>query len=160
MDSHALLPGTFDPPTLGHLDLIARAAALFGRVTVAVADNPSKAALFSVDERLDLLERVTAELDNVHVARAPGLTVELCEELGATVIVRGVRHGTDLDYELELARTNRALLPRIDTVLLAPAPEVAHVSATLVRQIARLGGSVRALVPPAVAQVLEQRFGG
>jgi pantetheine-phosphate adenylyltransferase len=71
-----------------------------------------------------------------------------------------VRHGTDLDYELELARTNRALLPRIDTVLLAPAPEVAHVSATLVRQIARLGGSVRALVPPAVAQVLEQRFGG
>jgi pantetheine-phosphate adenylyltransferase len=158
MEPHALLSGTFDPPTLGHLDLIGRAAALFGRVTVGVADHPTKTALFTVDERLALLARATSGQKGVRVARIAGLVVDACEELGATVLVRGVRHGTDLDYEVELARTNRALLPRIDTVLLAPAPEVAHVSSTLVRQIARLGGSVRALVPPAVAEVLEERF--
>jgi pantetheine-phosphate adenylyltransferase len=158
MEPHALLPGTFDPPTLGHLDLIDRAAALFGRLTVGLADHPTKTALFTVEERLALLARLTGGKPGVRVVRIAGLLVDACEEFGATVLVRGVRHGTDLDYEIELARTNRALLPRIDTVLLVPAPEVAHVSSTLARQIARLGGSVRALVPPSVAEVIEARF--
>ncbi len=158
MDPHVLFPGTFDPPTLGHLDLVRRAAALFGRVTVAVADHPSKTALFSVEERLALLEESTAGIPGVAVARISGLVVDACKDLGATAIVRGVRNGTDFDYELELARTNRAMLPEADTVLLAPAPEFAHVSATLVRQIASLGGDVDPFVPPPVAEALRRRF--
>ena len=156
---HALLAGTFDPPTLGHLDLVRRALQLFGRVTVAVADHPQKAALLTPEERVELLQASTRDLEGVRVARVAGLLVEACETLGASALVRGVRHGSDLDYELELARTNRSLLPRIDTVLLAPAPELAHISSTLVRQIARLGGDVRAMVPGPVADFLEQRLG-
>jgi pantetheine-phosphate adenylyltransferase len=160
MQPHALVPGTFDPPTLGHLDLVRRAAAHFGRVTIGVASHPTKTPMLAVEERLALLAELVADLDGVRVVRVDGLLVDACEALGATAIVRGVRNGTDLDYELSLARTNRALLPRIDTVFLAPAPEVAHVSSTLVRQIAELGGDVRALVPPAVAAALDARRGG
>ncbi|MEM7306459.1 MAG: pantetheine-phosphate adenylyltransferase [Planctomycetota bacterium] len=159
MEPHALFPGSFDPPTLGHLDLIRRAARLFGRVTVGVADHASKNALLTVDERLQLIEACTADLDGVRAIRVGGLVVNACEELGATAMVRGVRNGTDLDYESEMARTNRALLTRIDTVLLVPAPEVSHVSSTLVRQIARLGGDVTSLVPEPVAAFLRERFG-
>ena len=136
-----------------------RAAGLFARVTVAVADHPTKEALLTVEERLALLETLTARLDDVRVARVAGLLVDSCRDLKVTAIVRGVRNGTDLDYELSLARTNRALLPSVDTVFLAPAPEVSHVSSTLVRQIVRLGGDVRALVPGDVASFLERRDG-
>lgn len=158
VDSHALFPGTFDPPTAGHIDLARRAARLFGRVTVAVADHPTKNALFSLEERLSLLEASLAGVEGARVARIAGLVVDACEELGATVVVRGVRSGTDFDYEVEMARTNRAMLPRIDTVLLTPSPELAHVSGTLVRQIASMGGDVGAFVPAPVAEALARRF--
>jgi pantetheine-phosphate adenylyltransferase len=155
---HALYPGTFDPPTVGHLDLVERALALFGRVTVAVAYNPEKKTLFGVEERVELFRAATRSLAGVEVAAIRGLIVDACEELGADVIVRGVRSGTDFDYEVEMARTNRQLLPRIDTVLLAPSPEHAHVSSTLVRQIASLGGDARRFVPPVVLVALRARF--
>ncbi|QDU66605.1 pantetheine-phosphate adenylyltransferase [Engelhardtia mirabilis] len=158
--SHALFPGTFDPPTFGHLDLIRRGLALFDRVTVAVAAHPSKHASLTAEERIALLEAITADLEGVVVTRIEGLVVDAAEQLGCSQILRGVRSGTDFDYEVTMARTNRELLPRIDTVLLVPDAPYAHITSTLVRQIAGLGGSVRAFVPAAVAEVLEARRPG
>ena len=155
---HALYPGSFDPPTVGHLDLVARARALFGRVTVAVAYNPEKKTMFGVEERVELFRAATRSLAAVEVVAIRGLIVQACLDLGTDVIVRGVRSGTDFDYEVEMARTNRQMLGRIDTVLLAPAPEHAHVSSTLVRQIASLGGDASRFVPPVVAEALRARF--
>jgi len=160
---HALFPGTFDPFTRGHQDLLARAARLFGRVTVAVARNPEKQSLFSPEERAELVRGAVAGLEKdlggrIEVTLIPGLVVQACEDLGADVIVRGVRSGSDFDAEAQMARTNRALAPRIDTVLLAPAPELSHVSSTLVRQIASMGGDPAGLVPPNVAAALRARF--
>ena len=155
---HALFPGTFDPPTLGHLALIRRARELFGRVTVALAEHPTKRALFDADERRALLEACVEGLDGVRVARLDGLVVDGCEALGCDVIVRGVRSGTDFDFEVTLARNNRAMLPRIDTVLLVPDPEVAHVTSTIVREVASLGGDPRPFVPEPVAAALAERF--
>jgi pantetheine-phosphate adenylyltransferase len=155
---HALFPGTFDPVTLGHLDIVRRAQALFGRVTVAVATNPEKHSLFDVEERLELLRLATAGLPGVAVVGFAGLVVDACRELGAEVVVRGVRSGTDCDYELQMARTNRAMAPSVETVLLVPAPEHAHISSTLVRQIASLGGDASAFVPPPVAERLARRY--
>lgn len=156
--AHALFPGTFDPPTLGHLDLVRRAAALFGRVTVMLAEHPTKQAVLTVEERLELLQRCVAGIAGVEVRRHDGLVVQACEELGCTVIVRGVRCGTDFDYEAQMAACNRAMLPRIDTVLLATSPELAHVTGTLVRQIVRMGGQVEPFVPQPVAVLLRRRF--
>src|SRR5262245_19430941 len=120
---HALFPGRFDPVTLGHVDLVERAVALFGRVTVAVAHNASKQGLFALEERLELLRGALPKSRDVSVVPLPGLVVRACEELGCDVIVRGVRGGADFDYEVPMARTNQALLPRIETVLLVPRAE-------------------------------------
>ena len=157
MASHVLFPGTFDPPTLGHLDLVQRATRLFARVTVGLAEHPTKAALFTVEERVALLEQCVAGSRNVAVVRLDGLVVQACEELGCDAILRGLRSGGDYDYEAQMARTNRSMLPRIDTVFLASAPEFAHISSTLVRQIAQLGGDVSLFVPENVAKALRKR---
>lgn len=159
MTLHVLIPGTYDPPTLGHVDLVRRAAGLFDRVTVGLAEHPTKAALFGVDERMALLLKCIEDLEQVFVARLEGLVVDACEELGCDAIVRGVRNGTDYAYEAQMAGTNRTLLPRIDTLLMATSPGVSHVTSTLVRQIARMGGDASAFVPPAVATALQERFG-
>lgn len=156
--SHALFPGTFDPPTLGHLDLVRRALELFERVTVAVAVHPTKKALFDVEERLELLRAVTRDLGDVHVTRIDGLLVEGARTIGANVIVRGVRSGTDFDYEVTMARANRVLLPTVDTVLLVPDTRLTHITGTLTRQVASMGGDVTEFVPPLVAQALGRRF--
>jgi len=156
---HALFPGSFDPVTLGHLDLVRRAQALFGRVSVAVAHHPDKPGLFSPGERASLFRGAVAGIPNVDVVEIEGLVVDAAQRLRCDVIVRGVRSGTDFDYEISMARTNRALLPGVDTVLLAPPPEYAHISASLVRQIARMGGDVSAFVPPNVLHALEERCG-
>lgn len=155
---HALFPGTFDPPTLGHLDLVRRALALFERVTVAVASHPTKQALFPVEERLELLRAITRDLGDVGVTRIEGLLVEGARQLGADVIVRGVRSGTDFDYEVTMARANRVLLPTVDTVLLVPDTRLTHITGTLTRQVASMGGDVTQFVPPLVEQALRRRF--
>lgn len=151
---HALFPGTFDPVTLGHLDVIRRASALFPRVTVAVASNPTKREMLPLSTRIALLREVTAEFAGVEVARLDGLVVDGCKALGASVIVRGVRNSLDFEYEAQMARSNRALAPATETVFFASDPEHVHISSTLVRQIAGCGGPLDAFVPPAVARAL------
>ena len=158
MPTHVLFPGSFDPPTLGHVDLVRRAARLFARVTVGVAEHSQKQALFTVAERLELLRGVLAELDNVAVARVEGLTVEAALTLGCDALLRGLRHGGDFEYEGQMARTNRALAPTLDTVFLASASELGHVSSTFVRQIAQLGGDVSKFVHPIVEAELKRKL--
>lgn len=154
----AVFPGTFDPVTLGHVDLIERAARLFDHLTVVVAAHHDKRHILSVDERVALLEAATDGLDHVDVIAFEGLLVDGARRLGARAIVRGIRSATDLEYERQLALTNRAMDGDLDTVLLLSSSEHAHVSSTLVRQIARLGGDISPFVPPAVVQALAGRF--
>lgn len=153
----AIFPGSFDPPTLGHLDLIHRASAMFDTVIVALLENPSKQPALSTAERVSLLRKSSAGLDNVQVESFRGLLVDLARGRKATVIVRGIRGGADLDYERQMADTNRHLYPDLDTIFLTPSPAVAHISSTLVRDIASHGGSVRGLVPDAVEAALAAR---
>jgi pantetheine-phosphate adenylyltransferase len=155
---HAIFPGTFDPVTLGHLDVLERARSIFARTTLAVASHHDKQQLFTPEERRALLERVTEEMPDVHVIALPGLLVRGCVELGVDVIVRGLRTAGDLEYERQMAHTNRALLPSVETVFLLPAAEHAHISSTLVRQIARMGGDCSPFVPNVVSTALAQRF--
>jgi pantetheine-phosphate adenylyltransferase len=152
---HALFPGTFDPFTLGHLDLAKRALRLFGRLTVGVAHNADKRTLFGLEERMELVRESLAGIAPVKVVPIPGLVVDAARELRATVLVRGVRGGADFDYEVAMARTNAELADGLETVLLAPAPQYAHVSSTLVRQIALAGGDVSRFVPAAVVAALK-----
>jgi pantetheine-phosphate adenylyltransferase len=154
---HALFPGSFDPFTLGHLDLVRRVRALFGRVTVGIAHHAEKRTLFDAKERVELAREATRDLPNVEVILIEGLVVHAAESIGADALVRGLRTGTDFDFETQMAQTNRAMLPRIDTVFFVPAPELAHVSSTLVRQIATLGGDPAPFVPACVAAALARK---
>jgi pantetheine-phosphate adenylyltransferase len=156
MASHAFFAGSFDPFTLGHLDLVRRAQALFGRVTVGVAHDPAKHSRFSAAERVELVRQCVVGLSGVEVVQATGLVVDAARSCGADVLVRGVRSGTDFDYEMAMARTNRDLAG-LDTVLLVPQGDYAHVSSTLVRQIAAHGGDVARFVPPPVAAALARK---
>ena len=155
---HALFPGSFDPATLGHLDLIERARALFGRVTVGVARHADKRGLFSAEERVALLLEALGGRRVVEVRLVEGLVVDAARAWRCDVLVRGVRSASDFDYEVSMARTNRELDGSIETVLLAPAPQFVHISSTLVRQIAELGGDVTKFVPGPVARELRARF--
>lgn len=155
---HALFPGSFDPPTLAHLDLVRRAHALLGRVTIGVATHPGKQGLFEAGERVELFRACLGRLRGVRVIAISGLTTAAAREQGCGVLVRGVRSGTDFDYELPMAHTNAVLLPGIETVLLAPSPQYAHISSTLVRQIAQMGGDIRPFVPPAVARAITAKL--
>jgi pantetheine-phosphate adenylyltransferase len=154
---HAVFPGTFDPVTLGHLDVVRRAAAIFARVTVAIATHPSKSELLTPAQRIELLRGATAELPGVDVAHVEGLVIDACRKLGAGVIVRGIRNSTDFEYESQMARSNRAMAADIETVFLASDPEHSHISSTLVRQVAEMGGPLDPFVPAAVAQLLRRR---
>jgi pantetheine-phosphate adenylyltransferase len=160
---HALFPGTFDPVTLGHLDLVRRGLSLFDTVTVAVASHHDKRHLFSLEERIDLIEASFAEVnltDGASATSLPGLVVRGCADLGATAILRGLRGAVDLEYEVAMLQTNRALAPDVETVLLVPSPDLVHISSTLVRQVGVMGGDVSDFVTHVVAQALEKRFRG
>ena len=157
---HAIFPGTFDPVTSGHVDLVERAARLFDHLTIAVAAHHDKRHILTVEERVALLEEVTRELAHVDVVVLDGLLVDGARRLGATAVVRGIRSAADLEYERQLALTNRAMDAELDTVMLLSSSEHAHVSSTLVRQIARLGGDISPFVPPAVVSALADRFDG
>lgn len=154
----ALCPGSFDPITLGHEDLIRRAKRLADRVVVAVSHAPTqqKSGLFTVEERVETVQAVFRDDSTIEVRPFHGLLVDLAGEVGATLIVKGVRGVRDFEYELEMGQMNRHLDERIETVLLPPSPRFSHISSTLVRQIHALGGSVDGLVPVEVAR----RMGG
>lgn len=157
-DRVAVYPGTFDPPTFGHLDLINRAARIFDKVIVAVAYNRSKECLFSVDERVELLEAITKDLPKVSVSSFPGLTAEFAREQRAVALVRGLRAVSDFEYELMMAITNQGLNPDVDTVCLMPSEPYLFLSSRIVKEIARLGGDVSNVVPAEVVTKLKQKL--
>ncbi len=155
----AAYSGTFDPITFGHYDIIQRAAAMFPRLIVAVGSNVAKNPKFNLEERVALIRKVVCDLPNVSVQGFSGLIVDFAREHAVTVLVRGVRTVGDVDYEKQMAVMNRDLYPQLDTVMLAPSPEYAHLSSSLVRELAGLGAPVEKLVPPAVMPILKERFG-
>ena len=154
----ALVPGSFDPVTHGHLDVIERVARYFDSVIVAVIRNPQKSAsLFSLEEREAMLTEATAHLDNVRIEFFAGLLVDFARQHGADTIVKGLRAVSDFDYELQMAQMNQTL-SGIDTFFIATSPSYSFLSSSLVREVARFGGDVSSLVPPQVAAALVQRF--
>jgi len=154
----AAYTGTFDPITNGHTDVIRRAAAMFEEVIVAVADSTSKSTLFGLDDRKAFAAQALADVPNVRVEGYDGLTVAFMQQWGVSVMVRGVRSVKDFEYEMQLAQMNRQLAHDVDTIMLSPAPEYGHVSSTLVREIAKYGGDVAALVHPSIASALVEKF--
>lgn len=154
----AVYPGSFDPVHLGHLDVIERAARVFDGVIVAISRNSEKQPLFSVAERIELLRTATAHLTNVSVAEYTGLTVTFARERRASVLVKGLRAVVDFEYELKQASMNQRLAPELDTIFFMTAPAYYFLSSTLIREVARLGGSVSGLVPEAVEQRLRDKF--
>jgi pantetheine-phosphate adenylyltransferase len=152
--SAALYPGTFDPITNGHHDLVRRASKMFSRVVIAVAANPNKAPMFSLDERVALAREVVTGLDNVEVVGYSGLTVEFARKHGLNVIIRGLRAVSDFEFEFQLANMSRHLAPDLETVFLTPQEQFTFISSTLVREIAVLGGNVSEFVHPVVATAL------
>lgn len=161
----ALYPGSFDPLTNGHLDVIAGAAKLCDELIVAIGAHPGKTPLFSVDERRELIDHscralVAASSCKLSVRHFAGLAVAAAREAGATIIVRGLRDGGDFDYEMQMAGMNMAMAPEIQTVFLAASPAVRHITATLVRQIAGMGGDVSRFVPEPVARALAAKRTG
>jgi pantetheine-phosphate adenylyltransferase len=150
--------GSFDPPTLGHTDLIERASALFSDVIVAIGRHPTRNPLFTVEERLDLLRRCSSHLSNVRVEEFDGLLIDFCKRIGARVIVRGLRAATDFEYELQIAHANADLGPEVDTVFLPTRTKNGFISASLVREIASHGGDVSRYAPGVVCDALKTKF--
>jgi len=155
--SVAIYPGSFDPVTNGHLDLIARGEKMFDRLIVAVLKNVEKEPLFSLPERIEMLREVTQQWDSVEVDVFEGLLVDYARKRGAGVILRGIRAVSDYEYELQMALMNRKLEPRLETVFMLPGESYSYLSAKLVREIAQLGGPLTGLVPPVVEQRLRSK---
>jgi len=156
----AVYPGSFDPVTHGHLDIIGRGAGIFGRVVVAILKNPEKKPTYSLAERKRLLSTVVREMGNVEVDSFSGLLVDYARTRGASVIVRGLRAVSDFEYEFQMALMNRRLDPGIETVFMAPREDYAYVSSGLVKEVASLGGDIDDLVPEEVARKLRARRAG
>ena len=154
----ALYPGSFDPLTLGHLDVIERGAHLFDGLVVAVLRNPSKNPCFSVEQRIEQIRSATAHLQQIEVAAFDGLTVEFAERCGAGVILRGLRALSDFEYELQIAHTNKSLAPELETLFLATATAHSFLSSSVVKEVARFGGPVGHMVPTGVAEDLLRLF--
>ena len=154
----ALHPGTFDPPTNGHVDLIQRGAKLFEHLTVAILINPVKNPLFTVEERVEMLKEVTSALENVSVATFDGMMVEFARRQGASAVLRGIRAISDYEYEFQMALMNRRLAPEIETVFLQPAGRYSFVSSRMLKEVFSFGGDVSGLVPPNVLKRLRGRM--
>lgn len=155
----AAYSGTFDPLTFGHYDIIKRASKMFPQLIVAVGSNVAKNPKFTLDERVTLIRKVVKKLKNVEVQGFSGLVVDFAREHKVTVLVRGVRSTGDFDYEKQMAVMNRDLYPQLDTVIMNPSPEYAHLSSSLVRELAGLGAPVEKLVPEEIIPILRERFG-
>lgn len=154
----AMYPGTFDPITNGHYDLVRRAAGIFDRVVVAIAANPNKAPLFTLEERVDLAREVLHDISNVEVTGYSGLTVEFARQHGLSVVVRGLRAVSDFEFEFQLATMSRHLSDKVDYVFLTPTEQFNFISSTLVREIASLGGNVGQFVHPKVEAALQRAW--
>lgn len=157
MKRNAIYPGTFDPITNGHTDLVRRAAGIFDHVVVAIADNPAKTPMFTLAERVDLSTRVLADIPNVEVAGYRGLTVDFARERGIFVVVRGLRAMSDFEFEFQLANMSRHLSREMETVFLTPQEQFTFISSTLIREIAVYGGDVHEFVDPIVAAELRKK---
>ena len=154
----AVYPGSFDPATYGHLDVIKRAAVSFDKVIVGVLHNSSKSPLFSVEERVKMLKEVTKDLDNIRIVPFDGLLVEFASRMNAGLVIRGLRAITDFEYELQMSQTNQKLDPNIETMFLTTSIEYSYLSSTTVREIAAFGGDLTQFVPEAVALELEKKM--
>lgn len=158
MHTKAIYPGTFDPITNGHADLIERAARMFAEVTVSIAYNPNKQPLFSLEERVELVEQVTAHLDNVNVVGFTGLLADFADAQQSTILIRGLRAVSDFEYEFQLANMNRRLNPKIESVFLTPSEENSFISSTLVKEVALHRGNVSEFCHPVVQDALKVKF--
>ncbi len=158
MSKTALYPGTFDPLTNGHLDLIKRALSIFNQLTVAVANNLQKAPLFSTEERIEMIKEVTHDLPAVRVVAFDGLLIKYAQSQQISAIIRGLRVVSDFEYELQIAAVNRKLSPRIETVFMVPNAEYAYLSSSIVKEVAGLGGCIQGFVPPLVEERLRQKL--
>jgi pantetheine-phosphate adenylyltransferase len=156
----AVYPGSFDPITNGHLDIIRRGTRLFDRVIVGILENEEKSALFNVAERIQIIREVTSDLPAVEVLSFSGLLVNFVEKVHANVVVRGIRAVSDFEYEFQMALMNRELAPNTETIFMMPAVEYTFVSSRLIKEVFRLGGDVSRLVPPIVLDRLTQRLRG
>ena len=156
----AIYPGTFDPVTNGHIDLVKRSLCIFDTLIVAVAVNPKKIPLFSVDERVDLIRRATAHLGNVEVDAFDGLLVDYARQKDSVAIIRGLRAVSDFEYELQMALMNRRLDSNVETVFMMPSEEYVYLTSTAVKEVASFSGSVTGLVPECVEEALKRRLVG
>jgi pantetheine-phosphate adenylyltransferase len=154
----AIYPGSFDPPTRGHEDLIRRSLLLSDRLIVAVAVNVAKQPLFTVEQRLEMLRTTVGDDARIELVAFEGLLADFARQVGAAVVIRGLRAVSDFEYEFQMALMNRQLHPSLETVFLVPALDLTYLSSSLVREVARFGGDVSALVHPAVAEALRARF--
>lgn len=155
----AIYPGSFDPVTYGHIDIIERASDIFDELIVAVLNNKAKTPLFSVDERVNILNKVLGSLPNVRVLSYEGLLVDFAVSNGAGVVVRGLRAVTDFEYELQLAQTNSVLNSGVDTVFLTTSLKYAYLSSSTVKEVASYGGDISKFVPPYVEELTQEKFG-
>ncbi len=153
-----IYPGTFDPVTNGHYDLVQRATRLFDRVVVAIAANPGKSPTFSLEERVSMCKQVLGDLEGVEVIGFSGLLANLAREHGALALLRGLRAVSDFEFEFQLANMNRRLAPELESVFLTPAEQYSFISSTLVKEVGSLGGDVSPFVHPIVAEALKQKF--
>lgn len=154
----AFYPGSFDPVTYGHIDIIRRAARLFDSLDVGVLNNNDKRPLFSVEERVKILEQVCEDIPNINVISYSGLLAEYTSKSGTDVIIRGLRAVTDFEYELQMSQTNRKLNPKVDTIFLTTSLEYAYLSSSIVREVAYYGGDVSNFVPDCVAEKIYEKF--
>lgn len=155
----AIYPGSFDPITYGHIDIIRRAADIFDELTVSVLNNKGKTPLFSVDERVNIIKEATRDLPNVTVESYDGLLVDYCEKNNARVIIRGLRAITDFEFELQLAQTNRKLSKKVDTIFLTTSLEYAYLSSSTVKEVASFGGDISKFVPEFIARLVYEKYG-
>ncbi len=153
-----LYPGSFDPVTLGHVDVTRRAARLFDKIVIGVYDTPSKSLMFDTDERMDLFRRSVTDIPNVEVTSFQGLVVRYAQEIGANTIVRGLRSGSDFEYEFDMAFMNRRLAPNVDLVSFMTSLDYMFLSSSLIKEVAMLGGDITGMVPPHVIEAVNSKF--
>ena len=158
MTKRVVVPGSFDPLTNGHLDIIKRAAAVFAEVTVVISNNSSKTSLFSVEERTKIIEEVTADIPNVNVLTSNGLLVDFAKEIGAAAIVRGLRAVSDFEYEMRITSMNRVLDKSIETFFIMTNNQYSFLSSSIVKEVAKYGGDISELVPLQVEKALKEKF--